>query len=100
MFGFAKRAKNLYVASFNFNLLYTVRLRDCKTLQRRQPLASFYESHLLQIRVESSPQLVFYARWSSLSALRDSSWTVGLLAKILPETHFVELIQIALSDTS
>ena len=69
MFGFAKRAKNLYVASFNFNLLYTVGLRDCKTLQGRQPLASFYESHLLQIRVESSPQLVFYARWSSLSAL-------------------------------
>ena len=38
LFGFAKHAKNCYVGSFNFNVLYTVGCYDCKTLQGRQPI--------------------------------------------------------------
>ena len=36
-FGFAKRAKNCYVASFNFTLLYTAGRRDRKTFPGRLP---------------------------------------------------------------
>ena len=44
-FGFAKSAENSDVASFNFNLLYTVGRSDCITLSGRLP--GFFRIYLI-----------------------------------------------------